>query len=321
MKTKMAKYMATALLAGLAGLGATTAQAMSLADARGRIDKVVSNAGEMKSVMKQLAAGDQKSYLAEVNAAIAKMPASDAERTATYVAVNRAALEGSKKGNVTALLAESFATVELASLPALTESLSGDLMNRATAKGQTYTDDQYVKLSESVMAKVNARTAEVDHGDVRSGFAALMLIRGSNSREPAIVDPIVAALPAAAQEVAKKEWFPAALAEGQAKSYDPMLADVDATDIDDIGTHIGTVSLRVTGPQLSDSLLPDITGSNIDPNSRSSKRTPIVDAEFSSLWNAATLSVDDAMRDAAVGIAIEESKGRLEPRGYPGQTR
>ncbi len=317
MKTKKAMYVATALLAGLACWGA--AQAMTLAEARGRIDKVVANAGEMKSVMKQLSAGDQKAYLAEVNAAIAKMPASGAERTSTYVAANRAALEGAKKGNVTTLLAEMFATVELASLPALTESLSGDLMNRATAKGQTYTDEQYAKLSESVMAKVNARTADVDRGDVRSGFAALMLIRGSNSREPAVVDPIVAALPAGAQEVAKKEWFPAALAEGPAKSYDPMLAD--ATDIDDIGTHVGTVSLRVAGPQLADSLLPDITGANVDPDSKSNKRTPIVDAEFTALWNASTLSVDDAMRDAAVGIAIEESKGRLEPRGYPGQTR
>ena len=92
MKTKKAMCVATALLAGWACLGAT-AQKMTLADARGRIDKVVANASEMKSVMKQLPAGDQKQYLAEVNAAIAKMPASDAERTATYVAANRAALE------------------------------------------------------------------------------------------------------------------------------------------------------------------------------------------------------------------------------------
>ena len=319
MKTKKAMYVATALLAGLVGLGA--AQAMTLAEARGRIDKVVANAGEMKSVMKQLSAGDQKAYLAEVNAAIAKMPASGAERTSAYVAANRAALEGAQKGNVTTLLAEMFATVELASLPALTESLSGDLMNRATAKGQTYTDAQYAKLSEAVMAKVNARTADVDRGDVRSGFAALMLIRGSNSREPAIVDPIVAALPAAAQEVAKKEWFPAALAEGQAKSYDPMLAAANVEEVGEDGSHIGTVALHVTGPQLADSLLSDITGANVDPTVKPHQKNPLVDAELTTYAFPAALTAEEATRDAAIGLAILESRGELEPRGYPGQTR
>ena len=44
---------------------------MSSADARGKIGDIISNPVSMTSVMKQLAAADQASFLADVNAAIA----------------------------------------------------------------------------------------------------------------------------------------------------------------------------------------------------------------------------------------------------------
>ena len=43
---------------------------MSSADARGKIGDIISNPSAMTSVMKQLAAADQASFLADVNAAI-----------------------------------------------------------------------------------------------------------------------------------------------------------------------------------------------------------------------------------------------------------
>ena len=53
---------------------------MSSADARGKIGDIISNPSTMTSVMKQLAAADQASFLADVNAAISKMPGSPEER-------------------------------------------------------------------------------------------------------------------------------------------------------------------------------------------------------------------------------------------------
>ena len=50
----------------------------------------------MTAVMKSLSAADQKSFLAEVNAAILAMPGSDADRTAKFVAVTDAALAGAQ---------------------------------------------------------------------------------------------------------------------------------------------------------------------------------------------------------------------------------
>ena len=291
---------AAALLAGATCFGAADGTAarlkankarISLADAKGRIDKAVASPAVMKAIMQHLSAEDQKAFLAEVNAAIATMPGSEAERTATFVAINRAALEGAQKGNVATLVAESFATVAPSALPALSESLGADLMNRATDKGRTYTDEQYLKLAQVVMEKVNARAAEVDHGDVRSGFAALMFARGSNDPKPATVEALVAMLPAAARETAKKEWFPAALAEGEAKNYDAMLA---AADVEASETPAATapadgaepsgddqtvdITLRIAGPQIAMSLIADIAGANTDPARSVGAFNPVFDA-------------------------------------------
>ena len=296
---------------------------ISLADARSRTDKAIAKPAVMKALMQHLSAADQKTFLADVNAAIATMPGSDEERTATFVAVNRAALEGSKPGNVSTLVAESYATVPVSAQPALCESLGSDLMNRATDTGNTYTDDDYLRVAETTMKKVNARTAEADHGDVRSGFAALMVIHGSNTTKPEIVNAVTAMLPESAQNAAKNEWFPAALAEGTAKSYDPMLAaaDVEGAIAPDSAENPNTdrdywkaqggplVNLQVPGPVLAGSLLFDILGAGLDATRDVSTSTPIYDA----LQTIDELPAIDNFADVTPVIS--------EARGYQWQDR
>ncbi len=290
---------------------------ISLADAKSRMDKAIAKPAVMTALMQHLSAADQKTFLADVNAAIATMPGSDAERTSKFVAVNRAALEGSKPGNVSTLVAESFATVPVSAQPALCESLGSDLMNRATDTDKTYTDDDYLRVAAATMKKVNARTAESDHGGVRSGFAALMVIHGSNTTKPEIVNAVTAMLPASAQNAAKNEWFPAALAEGQAQSYDPMLAAADVegavasddkdqpnTDKDYWKAQGGPiVSLQVPGPVLANSLLFDILGAGLDGSRDISTSMPIYDA----LQTIDELPAMDNFND--VNVAITEARG------------
>ena len=104
---------------------------MSSADARGKIGDIISDPASMTSVMKQLAAADQASFLADVNAAISKMPGSPEEKTSKFVAVNSAALKGAQKGNLTTLVAEVFATVPPESLTAINEQFAAGMFNRA----------------------------------------------------------------------------------------------------------------------------------------------------------------------------------------------
>ena len=264
------------IVAAVMAVGVAVAQDGSIVEARKQIVESISNPATMTENVKKLSAEDQRQYLADVVAAIAKMPGAQDEAAASYLSVCRAALKGARKGNLPAMIAEVFATVPPEYLPLISESLGSDMLNRAANPSVTYTDDKYLDIATNVMAVVNARVASEDAADVRSGFAALAFIRGSNSAGDAIVSAMVASLPESARDAAAKEWFPAALAEGGSKSYDPMLV---AASADDVAPEVITTTLmRIAGAQNEDVLLADIDGGNVDPSSKSNEKMPVIDA-------------------------------------------
>ena len=317
MKMKTPILLAAALLVSVSfGQAATGAKYASLASARAKITRVIENPKEMTDVMKTLSPEDQKTFFAEVMNALATMPADETDRTATYVEVVNAGLSGAQKGNALTLVAEVFATVPPNALAAVNESLAGGLMNRAADKNATYTAEQYIKIAQSVMEKVNERVANEDNAGVRSGFAALMLIRGSNSESPEITSAVVNALPENVQNDAKTEWIPAALGQGQEKTYDPMLAvtdgDVGRPVNDTVSDVESLIALRVAANESHESLLADITGANTDPTFSAAASNPITDAVQSTMnYELPNLSTGDAAGDPAttVGEIIEEAKG------------
>lgn len=201
------------------------AQQGSLSDARAKIGDAIADPSVMTSVISSLSGSDQKLFLADVNEAIAKMPGSSETKAAQFLDANRAALKGAQKGTLTDLLAEVFATVPLEALTILNENFAADLFNRSANPAVSYTDEQYEKLARDVLTKIAERNAEVDDGAVRTGFAILMFTRASNGSPEGLADKLAEILPEDSREVAKKEWFPAALAEGENKTYDPMLLD------------------------------------------------------------------------------------------------
>lgn len=296
MKSKTTMMLAAALLVSVAfGQAKTAAKYASLASARAKITQVVDNPKDMTAVMQTLSPDDQKVFLAEVVAAISSMPSDESARTEKYVEVVNAALAGSQRGNALTLVAEVFATVPPSALTAVNESLAAGLMNRAADKNVTYTDEQYVEIAKKVMEKVNERVASEDNAGVRSGFAALMLIRGSNSESSEITSAVVGAMPESVRNDAKTEWFPAALGQNGEKSYDPMLAVVDnetAGPVSDSAAAVARqqdasrkaeeadpkVFIRIPAAQNLDSLLADINGTNHDPNATSGWFTPVIDA-------------------------------------------
>jgi len=303
----------------------------TLASARAKITKVIENPKEMTAVMQTLSPADQKTFLAEVVAAIASMPSDESDRTEKFVEIVNAALAGSQKGNSLTLVAEVFATVPPNSLAAVNESLASGLMNRATDGNVTYTDDQYIEISKKVLAAVNERVANEDNAGVRSGFAALMLIRGSNSESGSesydkIMSAVVEALPESVQNDAKNDWIPAALGQGgQEKTYDPMLANVDGeqgkpVNDDSAGSAAqasqgsqgsgSLVALRVASAQNLDTLLADIAGANTDPSASADAANPVVDAVQNTTNSEMPLGNGEPGGDAGeVGPIIEEVIG------------
>jgi hypothetical protein len=189
-KTVASILVMAAVLAGFAAEGA-----MSLAEARGKIGDAVVNPAVLTATMKQLSAADQKSFLADCNEAVGKMPGSVETKAATYLVVNRAALKGAAKGNLTALLAEVFATVPPEALTVLNERFASDLFNRAANPAQTYTDERFSAIAKSVMDSVSARMEKTDGAAVRNTFAILMLLRASNGTPANLAETLASSLP------------------------------------------------------------------------------------------------------------------------------
>lgn len=252
------------------------AKTLPLAEARQKIDGVVDGSESIASLIKQLSAEDQLTFLGDVNKAVSKMPASVEEKTAKHLNLNHAALKAVKgSGNVAALLAEVFATVPPEALTVINERFASDLFNRATDPKVTYTDAQFTDIALKIMETVNKRTAETDNASTRSAFAILMLLRASNGTPADLEDKLIATLPHAdARELAKSEWIPSALGkDGRELGYEPILASADAgrrPDFDFV--------LVIAGPQLLDALLQDIGGKNVDGQSFMRTRSPVLDA-------------------------------------------
>ena len=285
--TKATMLISVGLAAGLA-----LADGMSMADARKQVADCVSNPSTMTAVVKQLSAADQLVYLGDVVAAVSKMPGSKEETAAAYVNVSRAALKGAAKDNIAKMIAEIFATIPPEYLPVVSESLASDMVNRAADASKVYTDSEYVSIASNVMVTVNERlmatgsadsagsagaTGAADSADVRSAFAALTFIRGSNNASDSIVSAMVATLPESARKPAAEEWFPAALADGDNKNYDAMLVAASADDAVSPDA-LSSMLMNVPAPQAGVALLADLAGANTDPTTDASQRTPSVDA-------------------------------------------
>ena len=242
-------------------LVAASLNAMSLAEARGKIDAMIADPGQMTEVMKQLPAADQKTLVSEVNEAVAKLPGSAEERSAKVINITRAALKGADKGNrkdLEALIAEVYATAPLESLCSLNEDLAKDVFNRGADTGRTYTDEQYAKIAANIVKAVNDRVAGTEDADVRGGFAALMMVRASNGSPASLADDLAATLGESAA-VAKDEWFPAAL--GKPANYDPMLA---GTAVEKAPSSRSVAA--IAGVQRHESLLSDFyQGNGVNP--------------------------------------------------------
>ncbi len=214
------KRMTKMLALLMAGFAMGSAGAMALSDARAQIGTVIGNPAQMTAVMKQLSAADQQKFIGEVNAAIAKMPASREEQIATYLNLNKAALVGASKGNLIPLLGEVFATVPVDALTVINERFAADLFNRAANPGKAIPERQFFKVATNAMGRIDTRLKDVDDRGVRDTFATLMLVRASNLAEGKSPEDVAKAVAAAGQALGVTEVIDraAAISEGAAEA-------------------------------------------------------------------------------------------------------
>ena len=288
------------------------AEKISLAEARGRIERAIENPKVMTELMRGLSAEDQKQFLADVNKAIVGMPGSAEEKTALFLNANSAAMRSADEGNLKTLVAEVFATVPPESLTVIAERFAIDLFNRDAGGAGKYTDAEFTKVATETMKVVNERTAQTDNGSARSAFAIIMFIRASNSSIPELEDALIETLEHAdARDMAKNEWVPSALGkDGRTQGYEPLLASADAgrrPDLDFV--------LIIAGPQHLESVLADLIGKNTDQMSFIETRTPVLDAVDNKLIVQNPVLGGDNLGQA--GDADRPSPDRPEPTPTP----
>lgn len=261
--------------------GADKAAKTTLVEARGQIEAVIAEPSKMTSVMQGLSAGEQTQFLADVNKAIADMPASIEEKTSTFLEVNRAAISAAAEGNVANVTAEMFATVSPEALPTLVESLSSDMFNRSSDANKNLTDAQFVEASKKIMEAVNERCESTDNGSPRAAMAIVMVVRGSNGTIPDLADTLADTMKHDdAKEMAKTEWLPSATgAKGREQSYDSILASADAGKRPDSQQ----VLVLPAGSLFHTAALADSLGKNNDPAAEINASTPILDATENTL--------------------------------------
>ena len=307
--------------------GVALAQGGSLAEARAKIADVVSDKVLMGSTIKDLSAADQRTFLADVNAAISKLPAPIEERGEKFLDANTAAMKSAQKGNLGDLLAETFATVPPEILTEVNERFATSLFNRAADPSVTFTDEQYVDTAKKIMSKVHARNASADNSAVRDTFAILMFVRASNGTPADLKDTLVQMLDEDAQDIAKNEWIPAALGIDQEKTYAPMLGI--------LGTGRQPV-LVVNDAQTLDALFIDLTDGIDFPTRNNAFRAAQALDTLSQMHANGLMRVDDdygidrlprlRRREGGDEYGPNDARGGLwgvwcrEPHGYPGQT-
>lgn len=212
----------------------------------------------LKATIAQLSSEDKTAFVAEVNAAIEKMPGSDEVKAAKFLAANRAAIAGAGANDRAAVLAEIYATVPPEALTVINEEFAKNEFSRPP----NIDDDDFTNIVVQTMAAIAQRTSTAEAGGVRTAFAGLMFIRAAGSASDATTAAVIAALPSDVQADAQNSWIPSALGHGQEGSYDAMLAPAQAGDEPD---HAVVVSL--TPAQTIDSMLLDLQAGGIPSSS------------------------------------------------------
>lgn len=222
-------------------------KALTLSQARGKIGEAIANQSVMAETVRSLSPVDQVSFLAAVNAAIAKNPGSKEAKAALYLQCNATALKAAKesKGDIKALLSEVFATAEISALCPISEYFGDKLFNRSADPEKTFSDESFQSIAKAAISAVAKRCASVDNASVRTSFCIVMFMRASGGTSEELLASLVGVLPASDREKASKEWLPSALGlGGKEKTYEPMLAESDSESQPNIDVVVSLTSMQ-----------------------------------------------------------------------------
>lgn len=223
----MRKFKSLVATAAFAATAAMFAE-MPRSEWHALVSDCAKDAAVLEKTIVQLSAADQVAFLGEVNEAIAKMPGSNEARAAAILKANMTAIDNANTTNITAVLAEVFATVPTEYLPAVCEKFSTEVFSRSADGAQGMTDAQYAELAADNVTAVVNRVGDSDEGAVRATFAILMFTKASGGTPADLPAELAQLLPAGYRDAAANTWIPAATGKDGAANYDEMLGVASA---------------------------------------------------------------------------------------------
>lgn len=239
----MKKLIMTAI-AAFASLAVTGVDAMTLAEAGAKKAEAAADPNAMAAVIKDLSEADQVQFLAMVNAEIEALPLSAEEKTAKYLDAATAAIASCPASNRAALMAETFATVPLASLTAINEKFAEDFK-----KGASQGDVAGAAIA--TMKTIESRTATAPDSDRRNTFAVLTFVRAAGGET---ATELREALLEGYPSEASLSWVPSAMGEVTGtKDYAPLLGGGATTpNLEEVYSMLLPAPAVLSGAMLAD---------------------------------------------------------------------
>ena len=186
------------LMAMIAAAGAFLLSAeMPRSEWHAKVGDCAQDPNMLKETISQLSSADKTAFLAEVNAAIDKMPGSAESKAAKFLVANRAAVAGAGAADRADVLAEVYATVPPEALPVINEEFA----KNEFARPDTMTIDDFTNIVVQAMTKITQRVSTAESGSVRAAFAGVMLINASGWVVGATPAELASAIEAAKQSV------------------------------------------------------------------------------------------------------------------------
>lgn len=184
------------LMAMIAAAGAFLLSAeMPRSEWHAKVGDCAQDPNMLKETIAQLSSADKTAFLAEVNAAIDKMPGSAESKAAKFLAANRAAVAGAGAADRANVLAEVYATVPPEVLPIINEEFA----KNEFARPDTMDVDDFTNIVAQAMSKITQRCSSAESGSVRAAFAGVMFINASGLVNGATPTELAAAIDAAKQ--------------------------------------------------------------------------------------------------------------------------
>ena len=248
-------FAATTYGAGSAAKKASKSAAIATNSWASAVGAAAKDAAVLKSTMAGLQSDKaaQLRFIKAVNEAIAQMPVSEEAKAQFSANAAKAALESVSKDNVTAAVAEIYATAPLGSLPAVNDVLAKTCFNRNADATKTYSDGEFGKKADQIMSAVSSRVAQ----DAKSGEEAYrdalaidMLSKASGGKPSGLADTLADKfVPESDRAEAKDTWLPDA-AKGDYNSFYSK-AGVESDDEPDLSKIVvGTTGASETGASL-----------------------------------------------------------------------